>query len=137
MDNETKEVLLTPDKDVLTGHRNNFQKQLIETVLDLKRHERIKKEDPTYQRQNTQTGKYTGINEMIENYRKAAVNAKAYVEIIDELLAIDEQGILQTAWEDIHKIPSPINEIATDEKEAEAEEEKPEEDLSVVEEAKE
>jgi len=103
------ETLLTPDKDVLTVHRNNFQKQLIEAVLDLKRHEIIKKEDPTFQRKNPQTGKYTGIDEIMETLRKAAVNAKAYVEIIDELLAINEQGLLQTTWENVHEIPSPFS----------------------------
>lgn len=110
MEENKKEVVLTPNKDVLITHRNSFQKQLLENILDLKRHQAIKKQDPNFQRQNPQTQKYIGIDELIENYRKAAVNALSYVETIDELLAAEDQGTLATAWADIRSIPSPIAE---------------------------
>lgn len=103
-----EEVTITPDRDVLIKHRNNFQKQVLDNVLDLRRHEQIKAKDPNYQRQDPQSGKYIGIDELISNYRKAGENARSYVELIDELLQMEEKGTLAECWAELHLIPSPI-----------------------------
>lgn len=104
---DKKEVTMTPAKDVLIGQRNSFQKQLIDNILDLKRHIEIQTEDPKYQRP-TQQGRYVGIDEIVDNYRTAAANAKAYVEIIDELLEAESKGTLSEAWENVGKILNPF-----------------------------
>lgn len=99
---ETKEITLTPDKEVLLNHRNDFQKQYIDNVLDLQRHNVIREKDPKYQRQ-AQNGQYVGIEELIEKYRNAAANALSYVTIIDGLLKADEAGTLGEALDLITK----------------------------------
>ena len=97
---DQKIVTLTSDKDVLITHRNAFQKTLLDNILDLKRHEYIKTIKPDYQRKNQQ-GKYEDINDLIEQYKKQAANAKSYVEIIDALLAKETEGTLATEWSEI------------------------------------
>jgi hypothetical protein len=106
---DTKTIEKRSDKDILMEHRNNFQKQLMDNLLDLRRHEAIKAIDPNYQRQNPQSGKYTSIDELIENYRKAAANAKSYVQIIDDFLQKDESGSLSSEWENVELVPFPIS----------------------------
>ncbi len=97
MSEETKTVELTKDKEVLIVHRNNFRKALINSTLDLLRHEQMQKIDPKYQRKD-QSGKYIGINELIEEYKKSASNAKSYVEIVDELLKMDQADGLDSLF---------------------------------------
>ncbi len=105
MNNETQEVKLTPNIELLTAQRNSFQKQLIDNILDYRRHLKIMHIEPNYQRQNTQTGKFTTIDELVNSYRKASLNAKDYVEIIDELLKADKEGKLSEAWSNLEAIP--------------------------------
>ena len=96
----SEEKTITSDKEVLIAHRNKFQKTLLDNILDLRRHEYIKTIKPDFQRANQQ-GKYEGIDELIDNYKSGAANAKSYVKIIDELLAMDNAGNLSEAWADI------------------------------------
>lgn len=103
------EVVLTTDKELLTKQRNNFQTQLVNNALDLTRHLQIQESDPEFQRQNAQ-GKFMGIGEIVENYKKSVQAAKAYVEIIDAMLKADEAGELGEA----------IAELATEAKEEES-----------------
>lgn len=121
-------VTITPDKDVLIKHRNNFQKTLLDNILDLRRHEFIKTIKPDYQRKNQQ-GKYEDIDELISAYKKGAANAKSYVDIIDGLLAMEAEGKLVEAWAEISETPTPVNaDEAKDEAPAETPNaEKPEE----------
>ena len=100
MSEEKKEVTITEDKEVLIFHRNKFQKTLIDNILDLRRHEYIKTIKPDYQRKSEQ-GKYIDVDDLIEGYKKGAANAKSYVAVIDELLAMDTTGTLSEAWREI------------------------------------
>lgn len=125
MGNEEKTITLTADKDVLITHRNAFQKTLLDNILDLRRHEYIKTVKPDYQRKNQQ-GKYIGIDELIEDYKKGAANAKSYVDIIDELLEMDNDGKLSEAWAGIGE--SKEEEAKPEEVESPAEVEKPQEE---------
>ena len=96
---EEKTIIKT-DQEVLNEHRNRFQGNLIAVILDLKRYRFIKTIKPDFQKQDQQ-GKYVGIDELIEDCEKKASNAKSYVGIIDELLAMDNAGNLSEAWADI------------------------------------
>ena len=100
----SEEKTITSDKEVLIAHRNKFQKTLLDNILDLRRHEYVKTIKPDFQRVNQQ-GKYIGIDELIEDYKKGAANAKSYVGIIDEMLSMDTAGNLPEAWADISEVP--------------------------------
>lgn len=104
---EEKGTTIVPDKEMLIAQRNSFQKQLIDNFLDYTRHIQIKEVNGDYTRP-TQDGKVIGVDTLIENYRIAAASAKAYVDIIDELLEADKKGTLAEAWENVEQIPSPI-----------------------------
>lgn len=83
---------MTPVRDMLIKHRNKFQQDFVDNSLDLKRHLAIQKETPDYVREDKNTGKDVRIEKIIEEYVKAAKNAKFYLDIINEVLAItDEQ----------------------------------------------
>ena len=100
----SEEKTITSDKEVLIAHRNKFQKTLLDNILDLRRHEYVKTIKPDFQRVNQQ-GKYIGVDELIEDYKKGAANAKSYVGIIDEMLRMDTAGNLPEAWADISEVP--------------------------------
>lgn len=99
-----------PIKDILVGHRNTFQKTMVDNILDLQRHIVIQKENKNYQRQDQQTGKFIDIETMISDYRKAYNNAKSYIEIIDTVLATgDEEKMLAKIEEFANTFPSPVD----------------------------
>jgi len=98
MGHEEKTIELTKDRDTLIGHRNNFQASLIGNILDMLRYEKIKELNPEQQIKNQQTGKFVSVDELIEEKRKGARNARSYVEIIDELLGLDADGKLPEVW---------------------------------------
>ena len=100
MSEEKTTVTIKEDKEVLIGHRNSFRATLIAATLNVKRYRFIKTIKPDFQKQDQQ-GKYVGIDELIEDDERKAANAKSYVGIIDELLAMDEAGNLSEAWADI------------------------------------
>lgn len=100
MSEEKTTVTIKEDKEVLIGHRNSFRATLIAATLNVKRYRFIKTIKPDFQKQDKQ-GKYVGIDELIEDDERKAANAKSYVGIIDELLAMDEAGNLSEAWADI------------------------------------
>ena len=106
---DAKEVKIIPGRDMLIEQRNNFQKQLVDDILDYQRHLEMKESDPNYQRQNPQNGKYTGIEDLIEKYREAIVNARAYVNMIDDLLKIDAEGNLNDSLQSIGKVGDETN----------------------------
>ena len=99
---EEKTIIKT-DEEMLNEHRNRFQGNLIAVTLDLKRYRFIKTIDPKFQKQDQQ-GKYVSIDDLIEECEKKAANAKSYVGIIDELLAMETAGNLSEAWSDISEV---------------------------------
>lgn len=111
-----KTVEIVADKEVIIRHRNDFQKSLLDNILDLKRYQIVKEINPEYHKpRNPQLAdsepnrKY--VDEMIDDCRKSAANAKSYVEICDELLKADEAGTLAEAWAEIDNVQSPIQDV--------------------------
>ena len=99
---EEKTIIKT-DKETLTEYHNQFQGNLIAITLDLKRYRIVKTVDPDFQKQDKQ-GRYHTVDDLIEECEKKAANAKSYVGIVDELLAMDEAGNLPEAWADISEV---------------------------------
>ena len=99
---EEKTIIKT-DKETLTEYHNQFQGNLIAITLDLKRYRIVKTVDPDFQKQDKQ-GRYHTVDDLIEECEKKAANAKSYVGIVDELLAMDEAGNLSEAWADILEV---------------------------------
>lgn len=96
-DTKTPAVELVMDRDTLVTHRNNFQKSLLGNLLDLRHHENIKKNDPDFKRMVKDRGA-VGVDELIEDYKQGLEAARDYVEIIDNLLAMEVVGNLKDAW---------------------------------------
>ena len=117
---EEKTIIKT-DKETLTEYHNQFQGNLIAITLDLKRYRIVKTVDPDFQKQDKQ-GRYSTIDELIEECEKKAANAKSYVGIVDELLAMDEAGNLSEAWADISEVSKEEKEEDDAPKEIEKEE---------------
>ena len=105
MTEEKKEVEIVTNKELLTNQLNAFNKQLIDNVLDYRRHLQIMSVDPSYQRQNKQTGQFVNIDELVDSYRKAALNAREYVTVINELLKADTEGKLAESWSQLENVP--------------------------------
>lgn len=113
---EKKEVEIVPNKELLTNQLNAFNKQLIDNVLDYRRHLQIMSVDPSHQRQNPQTGKFVGIEELVDNYRRAALNAREYVTVINELLKADTDGTLAETWSTLEYVPVNMGAMGAKEK---------------------
>ena len=116
-----EKTIIKADKETLTEYHNQFQGNLIAITLDLKRYRIVKTVDPDFQKQDKQ-GRYSTIDELIEECEKKAANAKSYVGIVDELLAMDEAGNLSEAWADISEVSKEEKEEDDAPKEIEKEE---------------
>ena len=117
---EEKTIIKT-DKETLTEYHNQFQGNLIAITLDLKRYRIVKTVDPDFQKEDKQ-GRFHTVDDLIEECEKKAANAKSYVGIVDELLAMDEAGNLSEAWADISEVSKEEKEEDDAPKEIEKEE---------------
>lgn len=97
---EDKKVVITPDRDVLTKHRNDFQKTLLGTLLNLKSNLDTIKVNPKAKVLNSQ-GQPQPIQDAINGQKKEMENSRKYVLIIDELLEKEKAGTLSTEWVDV------------------------------------
>ena len=78
-------------KDIATKYRNIFLDKLIANVLDLNRHEEIKKVDPKFTRPN-QMGQPVSVNDIIKGHKEGIMSAKSYLDYLDKVIVAIEKG---------------------------------------------